>query len=195
MHRQKEQQELSEQTLVINIDLTRGLLALLTLALLTGVLLVYLGFVHEPAAASDLQATYESPSGLRKFYLTDAKYDGNNADGASVCAEGYHFASLWEILDVSNLEYNQDLGATNDDSGYGPPSLIGGWIRTGYSENNDDNPGQANCSNWEPTDSFSFGTIISLSSDWTNSDERDISVWDAAFQGCNDTAQVWCVED
>jgi len=131
MHRQKEQQGLGEQTLVININLTKGLLALLTLALLTGVLLVYLGLVHEPAAASDLQAIYESPSGLRKFYLTDADYDGNNADGASVCAEGYHFASLWEILDVSNLEYDQDLGATSDDSGHGPPSSIGGWILTG----------------------------------------------------------------
>ena len=193
MQRQKEQQELGEQTLVIDINLTRGLVAFLTLALLTGVLLGYLGLVHEPAAASDLQATYESPSVLRKFYLTDADYDGNNANGASVCAEGYHFASLWEILDVSNLEYNQDLGATNDDSGYGPPSSIGGWIRTGYSENNDVIPGKANCSNWESTD-FS-GTIISLSSDWTNSDERDISVWDAELQGCSSTAQVWCVED
>jgi len=193
MHRQKEQQEMDEKTLVININLTRGFLALLTLALLTGVLLVYLGLVHEPAAASDLQATYESPSGLRKFYLTDADYDGNNADGASVCAEGYHFASLWEILDVSNLEYNQDLSATNDDSGYGPPSSIGGWIRTGYSANNDVIPGKANCNNWEPTGVF--GTIISLSSDWTNSDEQDISVWDAENHPCSSVWYVWCVED
>ncbi len=193
MQRQKEQQELGEQTLVININLTRGLMALLTLALLTGVLLVYLGLVHEPAAASDLQATYESPSGLRKFYLTDAEYDGNNADGASVCAESYHFASLWEILDISNLEYNQDLGATNDDSGYGPPSSIGGWIRTGYSENNDGNPGKANCTNWSTT--LGDGTTVKLVPDWVVSSIKDIQVWDVENYPCSSSGYVWCVEN
>ena len=193
MHRQKEQQELGEQTLVININLTRGLVALLTLALLTGVLLVYLGLVHEPAAASDLQATYESPSSLRKFYLTDANYDGNNADGASVCAEGYHFASLWEILDVSNLEYNQDLGATNDDSGSGPPSSIGGWIRTGYSENNDVIPGKANCTNWSTTSGN--GTTVKLVPNWDVSSIKDIHVWDVENHPCSSNRYVWCVED
>ena len=193
MHRQKEQQELGEQTLVININLTRGLLALLTLALLTGVLLVYLGKVHEPAAASDLQATYESPSGLRKFYLTDVEYYGNNTAGASVCAEGYHFASLWEILDVSNLEYNQDLGATNDDSGYGPPSSIGGWIRTGYSANNDGNPGKANCTNWSTT--LRDGTTAKLVPNWVVSSIQNIHVWDVENFPCSSDQYVWCVED
>jgi len=193
MQRQKEQQELGEQTRVININLTRGLMALLTLALLTGVLLVYLGLVHEPAAASDLQATYESPSGLRMFYLTDADYDGNSADGASVCAEGYHFASLWEILDVSNLEYDQDLGATNDDSGYGPPSSIGGWIRTGYFENNDGNPGKANCTNWSTT--LGNGTTVKLVPNWDVSSIKDIHIWDVENHPCSSSGYVWCVED
>jgi hypothetical protein len=193
MQRQKEQQELGEQTLVININLTRGLVALLTLALLTGVLLVYLGLVHEPAAASDLQATYESPSGLRKFYLTDADYDGDNADGASVCTEGYHFASLWESLDVSNLEYDQDLSTTNDDSGYGPPSSIGGWIRTGYSANNDGNPGKANCTNWGTT--LRDGTTAKLVPNWVVSSIQDIHVWDVENYPCSSDQYVWCVED
>jgi len=193
MHREKEQQELGEQTLVININLTRGLVALLTLALLTGVLLGYLGLVHEPAAASDLQATYESPSGLRKFYLTDVEYYGNNADGAIVCTEGYHFASLWEILDVSNLEYNQDLCTTNDDSGYGPPSSIGGWIRTGYSENNDVIPGKANCTNWSTTSGD--GTTVKLVPNWVDSSIKDIHVWDVENHPCSSSGYVWCVED
>ena len=193
MQRQKEQQELGEQTLVININLTRGLVAFLTLALLAGVSLGYLGLVHDQAAASDLQSTYESPSGLRKFYLTDADYDGDNADGASVCAEGYHFASLWEILDVSNLEYNQDLSATNDDSGYGPPSSIGGWIRTGYSENNDGNPGKANCTNWSTTSGD--GTTVKLVPNWVDSSIKDIHVWDVENHPCSSNGYVWCVED
>ncbi len=172
----------------------------LMLVVLAAIFLGYLGVNDARAVASSQSDTAVSSSRTRGYYLTKESFEGSqaggiNGDGAGVCACGYHFASLWEILDPSNLKYNTNLGDIQDDSGNGPPSFISGWVRTGYSSNNSSNPGQANCSNWESTDSFSFGTIISLSSDWTNSDDRDISVWDAALQGCNDAAQVWCVED
>jgi hypothetical protein len=172
----------------------------LMLVVLTTIFLGYLGVSNARAVASSQSVPVVPSSRMRGYYLTKDSYKGSyasgiNGNGAGVCACGYHFASLWEILDPSNLKYNTNLGYNQDDSGNGPPSFISGWARTGYSSNNSSNPGQANCSNWESTDNFSFGTIISLSSDWTNSDERDISVWDAAFRGCNATAQVWCVED
>jgi hypothetical protein len=75
-------------------------------------------------------------AGLRGYYLTESTYNGADADGtdgngAGVCAEGYHFASLWEILDPSNLKYDTGLGMVRDDSGQGPPTFpyFGGWLR------------------------------------------------------------------
>jgi hypothetical protein len=56
-------------------------------------------------------------------------FDGNET--LTACAKGYHMASIWEILDTSNLSYNTDLGVIVDDSGSGPPNAIEGWIRTG----------------------------------------------------------------
>ncbi len=171
----------------------------LILVVLAAIFLGYLGVSNARAVASSQSDPAVPSSRIRGYYLTKSdSYNGSqaggiNGSGAGVCACGYHFASLWEILDPSNLKYNTNLGDIQDDSGNGPPSFISGWARTGYSSNNNSNPGQANCSNWESTSGV--GTITSLSSDWTNSDERDISVWDAALQGCNVTAQVWCVED
>ncbi len=187
-------------SLKIHIQHRSYLVVGLMLVMLAAILLGYLGVSNARAVASSQSDPAVPSSRTRGYYLTNGLYEGSqtggiNGNGAGVCACGYHFASLWEILDPSNLKYNTNLGYDQDDSGNGPPSFISGWVRTGYSSNKSSNPGQANCSNWESTDSFSFGTIISLSSDWTNSDERDISVWDAALQGCNATAQVWCVED
>ena len=172
----------------------------LMMAVLATIFLGYQGVSNAGAVSSSQSDPAVPSSRIRGYYLTKkidsylgSQAGGINGDGAGVCACGYHFASLWEILDPSNLKYNTNLGYDQDDSGYGPPSFISGWVRTGYSSNNNSNPGQANCNNWESTDGV--GTIISLSSDWTNSDERDISVWDAALEGCNETVQVWCVED
>ena len=39
----------------------------------------------------------------RRFYLSEDT--GNGMTALSVCADGYHMASLWEVYDVSNLEY------------------------------------------------------------------------------------------
>jgi hypothetical protein len=98
MKRQKEERESQEQTLVVNINLTRGLVALLTLALLTAAVLGYLAWGHERVTASSPQAPMAESTGMRKYYLTIAAYHGNEPTGAGVCASGYHFASLWEIL-------------------------------------------------------------------------------------------------
>jgi hypothetical protein len=170
----------------------------LMLVVLAAIFFGYLGVSNARAVASSQSVPAVPSSRIRGYYLTNDSSEGSqtggiNGNGAGVCACGYHFASLWEILDPSNLKYTTNLGYNQDDSGNGPPSFISGWVRTGYGSNNSFYPGQANCSNWESTGGF--GTIISLSSDWTNSDERDISVWDAALEVCNEKAQVWCVED
>jgi hypothetical protein len=183
-------EERPEQTIVVNINLTRCMMALLALALLTMAFLGYLAWGHEEVAASSPQAPVAAATGMRQYYLTKAAYNGNEPTGAGVCASGYHFASLWEILDPSNLEYNTDLGRARDDSGSGPPTYDG-WVRTGYSSNNGTTAGQANCNSWSTT--AGYGTRARMTSDWTGT--KHLHVWFVGTMGCSSTRYVWCVED
>jgi hypothetical protein len=188
-----------EKTVVIDINLTRGLVALLALALLTAALVGYLAWGQDEVAASGPQAPLAQSSGMRGYYLTTTSYNGAEADGtdgngAGVCAEGYHFASLWEILDPSNLKYNTDLGRTWDDSGQGPPSQFIGWVRTGHNSNNTSSiPGMGNCNAWNSSDSGDYGTAAYLAYDWEAG--QDIHVWEVSAPQCTTTRYVWCVED
>ena len=82
-----------------------------------------------------------------EYYLTKSIYYGNQANGAGVCAAGYHFASLWEIMQTATLSCNTTLGATLPDSGDGPPTG-NGWVRTGNVSVSSTTAGAANCNNW-----------------------------------------------
>jgi hypothetical protein len=181
------------KTLIIDIKLTPGLTSLLIFTLLVGVLLGYLLLAHESAAASTHIASGTLSNGMRRFYLTKTKFDGSQAASASVCAEGYHFASLWEILGVSNLEYEQSLGETQDDSAEGPPASIFGWVRTGFSDDSSPTAGKANCSAWSTTSGN--GTTAALPQDWTVPSSQEIHVWDVEYYGCSMSWHVWCIED
>ena len=177
-------------TIVVNVDLTRRLIACLTLGVAAAALLGYLAWGPGPASASgpasgSLTASSDTP---RRYYLTEAFVTGPNAPTA--CANGYHFASMWEILDPSNLEYNEVLGRTRDDSGGGPPTYDG-WIRTGYSSNNGSTAGQANCNAWSTTSGN--GTRARMTSDWTGT--KHLHVWYVGTMACSSTRYVWCVED
>lgn len=186
-----EQQE--QRTIVININLTRGLVAVLIGCLLVVALLGYLAWGREQVAASGSQAPLAASTALRQYYLTKGYlYDGSAADDA--CDSGYHMASLWEILDTSNLKYNTDKGTALDDSGDGPPAApLGGWVRTGYISSTVDIAGQANCGNWTSNDDSHYGTFASLNQNWTA--VQGIHVWYAGTGICDYPGKVWCVED
>ena len=126
----------------------------------------------------------------RSYYLTQIEHNGNQA--LTACAPGYHMASLWEIHDTSNLRYDTALGITLSDSGFGPPSGIGGWIRTGSAASNATDVGRANCINW--TSASGWGTVASPDPTW---DEAPvvISPWSAGVVPCGSTFRVWCVQD
>ncbi len=181
-----------EQTIIIDINLTRGLVILLTLTLLVVSLLGYLAWGRDEVAASGSPAPLAASTGMRQYYLTTSGYTG--ADAADACASGYHMASLWEILDPSNLKYNTTLGRTRGDSGQGPPAALGGWVHTGYSSSTSATPGWANCNAWTSSDGSHSGSAVSLYRDW-DSTARDIHVWNAFTYPCNITYEVWCVED
>ncbi len=182
------------QTLVINVDLTRGLVILLTLALLTATFLGYLAWARDEASASSVQAPLTTSAFMRQYYLTENNYNGADADTS--CEPGYHFASLYEILDTSNLKYNTALGRTQVDSGQGPPGgvPIAGWVRTGYVSDNSSTAGHGNCYAWSSSSSGDSGTIAALPDDWNTG--QDISVWNVSTLPCDSTDYgVWCVEE
>jgi hypothetical protein len=106
---------------------------------------------------------------------------GTDGNGAGVCAPGYHFASVWEMLDISNLKYDTTLGRVIDDSGMGPPAF-GGWARTGWWARDD-----LNCNGWQSNDENHRGTYIDLH---PFNYEIEITTWP-----CDTTFPVWCVED
>ena len=179
------------ETMVINMDLTRGLVVVLTLALLTAGFLGYLAWGRDEASASARQSPLAAPTGMRQYYLTQGNSKGSGA--STECADGYHMASLWEILDPSNLQYNATLGVTRDDSGQGPPTRSLGWVRTGFSSYNGSTPGMGNCNAWSSSLGSDYGTEASLAYNWTMA--QDINVWQVAIGACDVSRYVWCVED
>jgi hypothetical protein len=180
-----------ERVVAIDINLTRGLVGLLALALLAAALLGYLAWGQQEAAASGSQIPLAASSGMRQYYLTKSYSEG--ADAADACASGYHMASLWEIMDPSNLKYNTDLGDTRSDSGQGPPSGRQGWVRTGFATSSSNTPGWGNCNAWTSNEISDYGTWAWLPYNWGSG--QDIHVWEVGYNGCWLNAYVWCVED
>ncbi len=180
-------------SLRIRYERRSHLVLLLTLALLTAAFLGYLLWAQEEAAASGTQAPLTASAVMRHYYLTEWPHDGSQADEAGVCEPGYHFASLYEILDTSNLRYNADLGWTAADSGQGPPTGLVGWVRTGYDSSGSDTPGQGNCDNWDSNAEGVYGAKASLPHYWPL--PPDMFVWEVSTGTCNNFGWVWCVED
>jgi hypothetical protein len=190
----------------IHCDRRSRLAGLLLLALLVALLLPALVWARQSAVSSPRATSSRVEAGALpllapRYYLTNGMYNGADADGtdgngAGVCAAGYHFASLWEILDPSNLRYNTELGLTRVDSGQGPPtfSTFGGWVRTGYNSASSGTPGVANCAAWISADPADSGTYARLPSDWDT--EPNMGAWEIDTAPCSEALlRVWCVAD
>jgi hypothetical protein len=202
--KQNQEQHISSQgnevePLVININLTRGAVILLTLSLLAATFLGYLALGQRGVQASAPQAPAAGSTGLRQYYLTKIGYNGAAADEPGVCATGYHFASLWEILDTTMLEYNDTEGITWDDlsmdgdMGEGPMASMYGWARTGNTSVSANLAGFSNCYAWDSSSDGYYGTTILLDGNWaaaTNS-----FPWDVSTDTCDTPYYVWCVAD
>lgn len=130
----------------------------------------------------------------RHFYVTYATYAPGTAPTA--CSAGYHMASVWEILDVSDLayDYNQPDAKTVADSGFGPPSNWYGWVRTGNDASSDSTAGTGNCRNWSSVSPSDYGSAVSLAKNWQTASGH-IPGWDAASFTCDSAKPVWCVGD
>ena len=88
----------------------------------------------------------------RQYFLTTAFLKGNQAND-TVCGPGFHFASIYEILDPTTMRYASDneyaLKEPLADMGRGPPQRLYGWIRTGQYADRLNIPGSANCDAWQ----------------------------------------------
>lgn len=189
----KEKETVPEKITVIDIKLTKGLVVTLACVMVIVGLLAYLTLTGKRAVASEAETAQAASTGMRQFYLTQSDiFMGNMA--LTACAPGYHMASLWEIADPSNLKYNPSLGFKQDDSGEGPPSDTGGWIRTGYASSNSDDEGKGNCNVWASNEDDEYGTVAYLPEGWTAGDD-DISVWAVDWNACWHFCHVWCIED
>jgi len=177
-----------KRIIIIDVDVTKRLVGLLV-GLVASLLLLTLILTGESRVATASGAAETTADGMRQFYLSWGWF--STPDSPSACVQGYHFASLWEIADPSNLKYNTYYGRDKDDSGEGPPSGYFARVRTGYSSNNSNTVGQANCNNW--SSSTGYGTKAALLPNWSSS--PDIGVWDVIAGECDETATIWCIED
>lgn len=151
---------------------------------------------YTKAEVEALVAAAATADSRRLFYLTTTYHNGAGADEA--CDSGFHMASVWEIVDPSNLRYDTARGTVFADSGNGPPQYVEGWIRTGDVPWTPPDVGLANCSGWSSAVAIDDGTWVYLpdpvATDW-NSPATRISPWEAGTAQCDLTFSVWCVED
>ena len=148
---------------------------------------------HDPTQVG-ITSTFLPGGSGRHFYLTNSSYAQNTA--LTACSSGYHMASLWEILDVTNLvyDYNHPAATTKADSGFGPPSYWYGWVRTGYTSSGSSTTGTGNCQDWSSASGSDYGVAVRLSNTWETA-PGDISTWDATSFSCSSAGPVWCVGD
>jgi hypothetical protein len=135
------------------------------------------------------------------YYLTSSLVSGTYATFA--CWTGFHMASIFEILDGSNLQYSTGLpDALSDlvhlDQGDGPPTLDFGWVRTGYDSTANPGttqvPASVNCNNGTTRTDNDWGTVARRYDKATDSQMYSEWVGVSARQ-CNQSYHVWCVEN
>ena len=152
-----------------------------------------LAAINAKLDSMETQLSALAAKGPRQFYLTKTTHNGANA--LLACAPGYHMASLWEIHDPTNLRYDTELGATTNDSGLGPPTILRGWVRTGATDFGGVGIGQSNCNAWTSSELAHWGSIVGINNLWEEPQSAAINPWAAAVSPCPDARPVWCVQD
>ena len=121
----------------------------------------------------------------RSFYLTKTTHQGDTV--LTACATGYHFASISELFYYGNLVYNIELGHSNNDSGFGAPRGIPGWMRSGQEFGGS----EIQCGIWTARVGGYQGTRGHLSIDTSS----PFDPWSVLWSSCSTALPVWCVSD
>jgi hypothetical protein len=146
----------------------------------------------------------------RQYFLTSSFVKGNQAND-TVCGHGFHFASIYEILDPTTIRYASEneyaLKEPLADMGRGPPQRLYGWIRTGQYADRLNIPGSANCDAWQTAEEYRFGTVASLRQTQPQESiahhnfpiivlySATAPWWDVMTWPCSIGHRVWCVSD
>jgi hypothetical protein len=137
-------------------------------------------------------------SGSKFFYLTTSTHLGDRATTA--CAPGFHMASIYEIFDPSELEYDTTRGKVHADSGQGPPAgeidesdPSTGWIRGGLFNSGGTLPPASNCFTWTSSEASVSGTVVLLNPAFGGA--LIVEPWHFGTDSCNTPNPVWCVQD
>jgi type II secretory pathway pseudopilin PulG len=169
-----------------------------------------------PAVLSQLQSIQQKLDALtraaqpKRYFITSTD-TVQAGDAPNACGTGYHMASLFEILDPTQLQYDTTAPSaytsTTDDLGSGPPTNIFGWIRTGHSSFSgaDSAPGESNCDRYTTSAGGAYGTTVALNHLWEFALATFPNVnlyylynapwWHPERTQCNSHAHVWCVQD
>lgn len=140
-----------------------------------------------PSAGNSCDDGSCTTDGRRRYYLTTFSLEGDH--GADDCEGAFHMAAMFELLDLSNLEYDTTRGITYADSGSGPPT-VEGWIRTG--RNFFTSVACADGSNpWTSSDMGVMGTTASPLAVEGDGSPR----WMTQLRFCDTPRPIWCVED
>ena len=164
-----------------------------------GIISPQTALAQDNALSLNVGATTAQARG-RRYYMSSST-SGTGSEALSACAEGFHMASRWELLDPSGLTYDTTLGVVYPDAGSGPPTSTaqgsGGfaWIRTGSptSGSTSNTPGFDNCRAWTSSASGDQGTAAALSRSALAQDPT--WPWALVSLPCNQPLRVWCVED
>jgi hypothetical protein len=194
---------MKDGTLTVRISLDGAVMRLVVVAVLLVLLAGLIGSIawaREPATA-DRNRGYAplAQGGFGSGYYLTASTVADAGFALEACADGYHMAALWEILDVSNLTYNTSLGFQHalGDGGAGPPTgkVASGWVRTGNIAGvGPFAPGADNCASYSSGFGGYSGTVAYLPNDWSTP-VGDVGVWLVGNEDCDLSYRVWCVED
>ncbi len=151
--------------------------------------------VGRPSSAVSSSGVVSAASSGSHYYLTDANF--NSDEALTACAAGYHMASMWEIIDPSNLVYdaNHPDAHAKADSGQGPPSFWYGRVRTGQDASTSATAGTGNCNNWASVNTIDSGVFVRLSRTWETPPAEIGGIWEVTSFTCDVTGPVWCVGD
>lgn len=113
----------------------------------------------------------------RRYYLTEDTFDGSQAADPTNCDAGFHFASIYEITDTTQLSYDQTRGATPLDQSEGPPALRQAWVKTGTGPSTATLAGSADCQGWTSANSNHQGSLVSLGANGTGTSNFALNLW------------------
>ncbi len=132
-----------------------------------------------------------STRGARRYYRA---VGGQGNVPLARCDPGFHFATLFELLQTTGIEFDPVRSGVFGTSDGFPQTGLEGWVRTGGFSLVGRTPGRATCARWTSNSENDSGTTAQLLDDWSLSPENP-GRWVTSVDTCNRSKNVWCIEN